>query len=321
MLQPWMTVEVTKRTVEAEDVVVLELADSSGADLLPFSAGSHIDVEVKTGLVRQYSLCNNPTECNRYVIGVLKDPATRGGSAALHEIVAGQQLRISEPRNHFELDGSAARSLLFAGGIGVTPILCMAERLAALGADFEMHYGARAQARAAFYDRIRTSSFASKVHFHFDDGDEAQKLDIDQALGQTTQGIHIYVCGPAAFIELVVNAAQAKGFTDAQLHREYFNVDAAETPIEGKPFQIKLASTGQVLTVPANRSVIDVLRDVGIELPVSCEEGVCGTCLTRVLEGIPEHRDCFLTSGERAKNDRFTPCCSRSETPMLVIDV
>lgn len=321
MLKPLMTVKVARRTLEAEDILVFELADPSGSDLPPFSAGSHIDIEVKPGLTRQYSLCNNPSERSRYVVGVLKDPASRGGSLAMHEIQEGQDLKISEPRNHFELDGSAKRTILFGGGIGVTPILCMAERLAAIGADFEMHYGARSKSRCAFYDRIQASSFADKVHFHFDDGDAAQKLDIDAALGEAAPGTHVYVCGPGGYIDFVLKSAEAKGFTEAQLHREYFTVDTTEMFAPGGAFQVKLASTGQVFDIPENATVMDVLADHGIDLPVSCAQGVCGTCLTRVLEGVPEHRDLYLTKEEQERGDQFMPCCSRSKTPMLVIDL
>jgi vanillate monooxygenase ferredoxin subunit len=321
MLQPLMTVKVARKIAEAEDIAVFELADPTGADLPPFSAGSHIDVEAAPGLVRQYSLCNNPSERSRYVIGVLKDPGTRGGSAAMHQIAEGQDIRISEPRNHFELEHSARRTVLFAGGIGVTPILCMAERLAAIGADFEMHYGARSLDRCAFHDRIAASSFADKVHFHFDDGDDSQKLNIDAALGQPDPGTHIYVCGPTGFIDFILKSAAAKGFPDSQVHREYFTVDTTEMFAEGGPFQVKLSSTGQVFDVPADRTVMDVLRDHDVDLPTSCEQGVCGTCVTRVLDGVPEHRDYYLTNEEREKNDQFTPCCSRSKTPLLVIDL
>lgn len=316
-----ITLRVARKSHEAEDIVVLELADPSGGDLPAFSAGAHIDVEVAPGLVRQYSLCNNPTERDRYVIGVLKDPATRGGSAAVHELVEGQEVRISEPRNHFELEHGAQRTVLFAGGIGVTPILCMAERLAAIGADFEMHYGARSRARMAFYDRIKASSFADKAHLHFDDGDEAQKLDIDAALGAAGPGTHIYVCGPGGFIDFVLKSAAAKGFPDAQVHREYFTVDTEAMFAEGGAFQVKLASSGKVFDIPPDQTVMDVLRDNGVDVPASCEQGVCGTCLVRVIEGVPEHRDYYLTNEERDRNDQFLPCCSRSKTPVLVLDL
>lgn len=321
MNKPMMTVKVARRIAEAEDVAVFELADPTGADMPPFTAGSHIEVEVRPSVVRQYSLCNNPSERSRYVIGVLKDPASRGGSAGMFAVVEGDDMRISEPRNHFGLDGSARRTLLFAGGIGVTPILSMAERLAAIGADFEMHYCARSRSRCAFYDHIQASSFARRVHFHFDDGSDAQKLDIDRALGQPDPGTHVYVCGPTGYIDFVLNTAAAKGYIDQHVHREYFTADTNEMFAEGAPFQVKLASTSQVFGIPADRTVMEVLKDHGVDLPTSCEQGICGTCVTRVLEGTPEHRDYYLTNAEREANDRFIPCCSRSKTHLLVIDL
>lgn len=320
MLQSLMTVTVAKKVIEAEDIAVFELADPTGADLPPFSAGSHIDVEVAPGLVRQYSLCNNPSERSRYVIGVLKDPATRGGSAGMHAILQSAQIRISEPRNHFALESSATRSVLLAGGIGVTPILCMAERLGHLGADFEMHYCTRSPARTGFRERIADSPYAERVHFHFDDGDAAQKLDIDAALGSPDTGAHIYVCGPSGFIDHVLKAAANKGFVDTHVHREYFTAGTAPLK-DGAAFQIQLSSSGQVLEVPADRSVLDVLRDVGVDLPSSCEQGVCGTCVVRVLQGVPDHRDFYFDPAEQMKGDQFTPCCSRSKTALLVLDL
>lgn len=316
-----ITVRVAKKITEAQDVAVFELADANGADLPPFSAGSHIDVEIKPGLLRQYSLCNNPRERNRYVIGVLKEPAGRGGSAAMHALTEGQQLLISEPRNHFELEGSATKTLLFAGGIGITPLLCMAERLAAIGADFQMHYATRSRERMAFYDRILAAGFRDKVQLHFDDGDAAQRLDLQQALGAAKPGVHVYVCGPSGFIDAVLKAAAAQGYGEAEVHREYFNADAAQTFAAAGAFQVKLASSGQVFDIPPDVTILEVLRTNGIQVPTSCEQGVCGTCLTRVLEGIPEHRDVYLTNKERSKNNVFTPCCSRSKTPLLVIDM
>ncbi|HKR88497.1 MAG TPA: ferredoxin reductase, partial [Phenylobacterium sp.] len=154
------------------------MAPIAGDQLPAFSAGAHIDVEVAPGLVRQYSLCNNPMDRERYEIGVLLDPASRGGSIALHQAPEGGELRISAPRNHFELEARAERTILLAGGIGVTPILCMAERLSAIGADFTMHYATRSRARCAFFDRISRSPLAERVHFHFDDGPSDQQLQL-----------------------------------------------------------------------------------------------------------------------------------------------
>ena len=314
-------VKVVRKTMEAQDIALFELADAAGADLPPFRAGAHIDVEIRPGLIRQYSLCNDPAERSRYLIGVLLERTGRGGSAALHDVCEGEALLVSEPRNHFQLEGSAERSLLFAGGIGVTPILCMAQQLAAVGAEFEMHYAARSPARAGFRDRIAASAFAGRVRFHFDDGDAEQMLDLDAALGAVDPRTHLYVCGPEGFIDLVLSAARAKGYAEAQLHREYFKVDTSQMFAAGGPFQIMLASSGRVLSVPADQTVLEVLRQSGAPAPASCQQGVCGTCLTRVLEGAPDHRDHYLTEAERAANDQFLPCCSRSRSPLLVLDL
>ncbi len=222
-------VRISRKAVEATDIVSLELAPLEGASLPPFSAGSHIDVEVKPGLVRQYSLCNDPTESHRYLIGVLRDPASRGGSTAVHDLLQeGQVVRISAPRNHFALV-PAGRSLLFAGGIGVTPILCMAERLAQSGADFEMHYCARSADRAAFVERIRASRFADRVHFHYDDGDADQKLNLAEVLAGAAADTHLYVCGPGGFIDFVTQGAAKLGWPQERVHFEYFAGQKVDT--------------------------------------------------------------------------------------------
>jgi vanillate O-demethylase ferredoxin subunit len=314
-------VEVVSKQTEAEDICIFELARPDGAPLPVFGAGAHVDVQLPNGLVRQYSLCNHPDESHRYEIGVLKDPASRGGSQAMHELVnAGDRLQISEPRNHFPLAHEAQRSLLFAGGIGVTPILCMAERLAHTGAAFEMHYCTRAESRTAFRQRIADSGFADRVQFHFDDGDQAQKLDATSLLSSPEPGTHLYVCGPKGFMDHVLETAEQLGWPADQVHREYF----AAAPVShdaDAPFEIQLGSSGQVLAVPADKSVLQVLMEHDIDIPYSCEDGVCGTCLTRVLEGEPDHRDMFMTPAEHAENDQFTPCCSRSRSKRLVLDI
>ena len=317
--EPLLTVIVAAKIAEAEDIAAFELT-GPGGELPAFSAGAHIDVEVAPGLLRQYSLCNNPRERSRYVIGVLKEPASRGGSTGMHALTPGASIKISAPRNHFALEPTATRSVLLAGGIGVTPLLCMAEHLSDIGADFELHYCSRSPSRAGFGARIAASPYAKRVHFHFDDGAAAQKLDIDAALGSPAPGVHLYVCGPSGFIEFVLKAAAAKGFADANVHREYFSAGTAPLP-EGSAFQVKISSSGKVIDIPAERSVLETLRDAGIELSASCEQGVCGSCLTGVLEGTPDHRDLFLTDDERLKGNQFTPCCSRSKSPMLVLDL
>ena len=314
-------VTVVRKREEAKDICSFELAREDGEPLPAFSAGSHIDVHLPGGHVRQYSLFNHPEERHRYMIGVLLDPASRGGSKAMHEDVhEGTKLKISEPRNLFALEHGASRSILFAGGIGITPILCMAERLAQSGADFEMHYCSRAEERTAFVNRIKESLFAEKVHFHFDDGYTTQKLDIRKVIADAGSSRHLYVCGPGGFMEFVLSSARQAGWTDAQLHREYFAAAPTSKADDGS-FEVKIASTGETVIVPAEKSVAEVLADVGIEIPLSCEQGICGTCLTRVLEGEPDHRDMFLTQAEHARNDQFTPCCSRAKSKVLVLDI
>jgi vanillate O-demethylase ferredoxin subunit len=313
-------VVVTSRNNEALGICSYELTCAQGQPLPAFSAGAHIDVHLPGGLVRQYSLCNHPQERHRYLIGVLKDEASRGGSHSLHEqVMQGQRLHISEPRNLFALVPQAERSLLFAGGIGITPILCMAEQLAADGADFELHYCARSSERAAFVQRLKNSPFADRVHLHFDEQAET-RLDAARVLAQPQAGQHLYVCGPAGFMQHVLQSATAQGWPDAQLHREYFAAAPVDTSADGV-FSVKLASTGQVYEVPADKSVVQVLQSHGIEVAISCEQGVCGTCLTGVLEGVPEHRDMYLTEQEQAANDQFTPCCSRAKSALLVLDL
>lgn len=321
MLRQWLSVKVVSRRLEAMDIYSYELADPRGGSLPPFSAGAHIDVEVRSNWIRQYSLCNHPGERHRYVIAVLKDPNSRGGSLAMHErLEEGDIVNISEPKNHFPLATGAKKSLLFAGGIGVTPILCMAERLAQIGSEFEMHYCARSADRMAFVDRIKQASFADKVHLHFDDGVETQKLDIKRVLSRPQADMHLYVCGPGGFMEWILNTAKQLGWPEAQVHREYFAAAPQTADVAGE-FEVQLSSSGKVFVVPPNKSITTVLAENGIDIPVSCEQGVCGTCLTHVLEGEPEHLDSFLTDKERARNDQMLPCCSRAKSRKLVLDM
>jgi vanillate O-demethylase ferredoxin subunit len=311
---------VATRNEEAVDICSYELTPVDGQALPAFTAGAHIDVHLPDGLIRQYSLCNHPEERHRYLIGVLKDPASRGGSRSLHEqIRPGTRLLISEPRNLFSLAAQARRSLLFAGGIGITPILCMAEHLAQSGDAFALHYCARSRDRAAFVERLQQSPYADRVFLHFDE-DPATALDAARVLASPSDDLHLYVCGPGGFMQHILDTAKAQGWREPNLHREYFAAAPIDTRADGR-FSVKLARSGEVFEIPPDRSVVQVLESHGVEIPISCEQGVCGTCLTRVLEGVPEHRDMFLTEAEQACNDQFTPCCSRSRTPLLVLDL
>jgi vanillate O-demethylase ferredoxin subunit len=316
-----LSVRVTRKAVEAEDICTFELTSADGNPLPAFSAGSHIDVQLPGGLTRQYSLCNDPAESHRYLIGVLRDAASRGGSAAMHgQVHEGSLLQISPPKNHFALAHQAPKHLLLAGGIGITPILCMAERLAATGASFEMHYATRSRARTAFVERIGRAPFADRVHFHFDDGAAAQKLDIAALLAAQPTGTHLYVCGPQGLMDAVLGAARADGWDEPRLHYEFFGADVTARAGDGA-FEVQLASSGRLIAVPAEQSVLAALADAGVFVPSSCEQGVCGTCLTRVIGGVPDHRDQYLLPEEQAANDQFLPCCSRAKSARLVLDL
>jgi vanillate O-demethylase ferredoxin subunit len=317
-----LQVTVANKTSEAVGICSLELIASNGQKLPAFSAGSHIDVHLPGGVIRQYSLCNSPSDNSRYVIAVLLEVNSRGGSKAVHESVyVGLTLTISEPRNHFALDESAEKSVLLAGGIGITPIIGMAERLTTIGATFQMHYAARSLDRTAFKNRIDVAEFSKSVSFHIDDGSRSQRLNLNSLLSVPCAGTHIYACGPRGFIDAVMSTAKASGWRESQLHCEFFAGEVpAQKPGDGS-FEVQLSRSGKLIQVAAAETVVQALHKFGVEISVSCEQGVCGTCLTTVLQGEVDHRDSFLTPQERAKNNQFTPCCSRAKSGVLVLDV
>jgi len=313
-------VRIARKTIEAQDICSFELVAADGGALPAFTAGAHVDVHLADSLVRPYSLCNHPSETHRYLIAVLREPASRGGSAAMHALREGQEITISAPRNHFGLVRDAQAHLLLAGGIGITPMLAMAEQLAAEGAAFELHYCTRSADRTAFTQYLRAADFAPRVRFHHDAGPATQTLDIAALVERPWPGKHLYVCGPAGFMEAVLSAARSAGWAESTLHREYFAGTVTATDSDGA-FDVQLASSGVLIRVAADQSVVAALAAAGVQVPVSCEQGVCGTCVTRVLDGTPEHRDLFLTDEEHARGDCFTPCCSRALSPRLVLDL
>lgn len=316
-----LEVTVRSKTLEAEGILSFELARPDMGELPAFEAGAHIDVHLPGDIVRQYSLCNPPGPARGYEIGVLKDHASRGGSVALHERVqVGDRLRISAPRNLFPLADSATRSLLFAGGIGITPMLSMAQSLHAAKADFELHYVAHSPGRMAFQKRIQDAPFARSAHFYFGSTQLRETLEAGPLLTNPAPGTHLYVCGPVRFMEYVLETAKANGWPSQQLHREYFAPPETNHAEDGG-FEVEIKSSGKIIPIPADKSVLEALEEAGIYVPVACEEGVCGTCLTRVLAGEPEHRDLFMSDDEHALNDQFTPCCSRARSARLVLDL
>jgi vanillate O-demethylase ferredoxin subunit len=310
-------VRVVDKRRAALDICLFELERSDGQALPPFSAGSHIDVHLPGGLVRQYSLCNDPAQHQRYQICILLDPHTRGGSRAMHDKVAvGDTLLIGEPRNLFHLVPGEHAVLLLAAGIGVTPLLSMAWKLLSQGRRFHLHYFTRSAERTAFHAQILQSPLRAMVSFWFDDAPGVARPSIGDILDHTEPDAHVYACGPLGFLKYVQDTCAQMQW--AHLHYEAFT---AAPVAAGEAFTVKLQSSGRLIAIPAGQTVVEALAQAGVEIPVSCEQGICGTCLTRVCEGVPDHRDQYLTDQERERGDQFTPCCSRARSPVLVLDL
>ena len=314
-----LKLRVQSITYQAQGINTFELVDPQGGALPHFTAGAHIDVLLENGLIRQYSLANDPRETHRYIIGVLHEPEGRGGSAAMHATVrVGQLLKISPPRNHFPLADDAKFHLLLAGGIGVTPMMAMMQELRAKGASYQLHYCARSPETTAFYDELCEQRNTRNVIVHHDGGDYTQGLDIAALLKDCAPGTHLYYCGPGGFMAAAEKAA--RHWPLGTVHCEYFTAgdDVAATATDAA-FQVKIASSGDVYDIPPDQSIVKVLKDHGIDVPTSCESGLCGTCLTPFLEGEPEHRDLLLNAEEH--QEFVLICCARSKTPVLVLDL
>lgn len=317
-----LDVILTRKDREADNIFLFEFQRPDGGQLPPFTAGSHIDVQVRPGLIRQYSLCNHPHERHRYQLGVLQTADSRGGSKGMHEeLQVGQNVSISEPRNLFELEPNAKQTLLFAGGIGITPILSMADILNHRGHPFSLFYFARSAASAAFLQRIEEAPYRTRIQCQFDDAIDQARLDVRALLGNPDPGKHLYICGPGGFMDFVLGIAREQNWSAENLHREYFSPPANVDDSDNDRFEIQLSSTGQRFEVGPQQSVADVLLAAGIDVPVSCQQGICGTCVTKVLEGVPDHRDFYLSDREKIANDQFTPCCSRAKSKRLVLDL
>ncbi len=319
MSEETLKVVVRRRQEQGHGVLVLDLASTDGAELPAFAAGAHVDLHLPDGLVRQYSLAGSPSERRSYRLGILKDPASRGGSVAAHaQLQEGTEVHIGVPRNHFPLAMDAGRTVLLGGGIGVTPMIAMAFALADAGKDFELHYCGRSRAASAFIDELAAGPFADRVHLHFDDEAPAQRLDLAAVLAGPQPATHVYTCGPGGFMDWAIGEAKRLGIPDARIHKEYFQ---ASVDTAGAGFEVVARRSGKTVRVDAGKSIVDALAGVGIKVTVSCEQGVCGTCLCTVLEGEPDHRDVFLTDEEKADNDQILLCCSRAKSERLVLDI
>lgn len=313
-------VRVARKRQEAQGIASFELVHPDGQALPPFSAGAHVDVHLPGATVRPYSICSAPHERSRYRLCVLREPASRGGSSALHDAVAeGDVLRIGRPRNLFALAEGASHHLLLAGGIGITPLLSMAHALAHEGARFALHYAVQARGRAALLADIEEEGLAPHTTLYCSSDRPGTRMDIGALVAGAPVGTHVYACGPARFVQAVQEAAAAQGWAGSRVHVERFAAEVVHHDGDAA-FELVLARSGRVVPVPAGRTAAEALADAGVAVPTSCEQGVCGTCLLRVTGGQPDHRDLYLSPGEQQANDQFLPCCSRSLTPRLVVD-
>jgi len=254
--------QAESRRREADDIVSFELVDPAGELLSPFGAGAHIDVETVDGQTRQYSLCDSPTDRHRYVIAALREGEGRGGSKWMHDSVqAGDTIRVGAPRNMFSLVGGAQHVILIAGGIGITPILCMAEHLASAGRTFELHYCMRSMRRAAFVEKIRLSDYANRLTLYVSDDASTPTFEPRRVLGMPTAARHVYVCGPEGLMQRIVATASELGWRSAKVHRELFvrAPSATATHVTDAAFQGEPASSGQIYDVPPGRTVVEVL--------------------------------------------------------------
>lgn len=298
----------------AEGIHLYEFAAPAGAPLPAFTAGAHVDLHLPNGLVRQYSLCNAQDERHRYVVGIKRDPASRGGSSYIHaQLKVGALLEVSAPRNHFALREDAPHTVLVAGGIGITPIACMAQRLAALGQSFELHYGVRRREEAAFLDVLPRE----RVHLHVDAEHGGAPLSMQQVVAGAPAGAHLYCCGPGPMLDAFERACA--GRPAGHVHLERFAA-AAPAAADGG-FTVQLARSGRSLFVAPGSSLLEALRAGGVAVQVSCEQGICGTCETRVLAGTPDHRDSLLSDAEKRANQVMMVCCSGSRGELLVLDL
>lgn len=299
----------------AEEVLVFDLVAADRRPLESFAPGSHIDVYAPNGQMRQYSLCGDAADDSRYVIAVKREDAGRGGSRSMHSsLEVNSAIAIAGPRNFFPLHPEAAHSIFIAGGIGITPIRSMIRALHGEEKSWELHYCARSARHAAFLDEISARAPARVKPYL----SEAPLLDAGELLREIVPEAHVYCCGPEGLMK-AVRAASAH-WPEGRVHFEWFAAPRAEWP-ENTAFEVALARSGVTLHIPADRTILQVVREHGIDVTSACEEGVCGTCETAVLEGEPEHRDVLLSPQERTAGRSMMICISRSKTRKLVLDL
>ncbi|MGQ2992953.1 2Fe-2S iron-sulfur cluster-binding protein [Variovorax sp.] len=315
--RPRLSVEVAGKRTVAQDIVEFRLRSPRRGPLPSATAGSHLDVHLPNGQIRQYSVCGQDDE--GYTIAVKREADSRGGSIALHESVqAGMQLEIGLPKNNFRLDPRIEHAVLIAGGIGITPILAMARDLAARGKRPALHYFCRSAEHAAYRAELE-ALLGANLHLHLGLSPQQTEDRMRQAL-QAGGDAHAFACGPAPLMQCIERVATELHWPAERVHFEYFR---RTTPVEatGPAFTVELARSGRRVQVASDTTIVEALRAIDIHLDTSCEQGVCGTCLCTVIEGEPDHRDQYLSAGEKASGMQMLPCVSRSRSATLVLDL
>ena len=313
-----MVLTVRQKSEIADGVFLFELRSPTGAELPPFTPGSHITVTAPSGQKRRYSLCNDPGERDRYLIAVKREASGRGGSLSFtKDIRDGDQITIEPPANEFEMSASEPRSFIFiAGGIGITPIRAMIRHCIRHGKlNFKLYYFTRTPEAMAFREEFSVGELAEKVILHHDNGDPEQAYDLWPVL-EEQRGAHLYCCGPRGLMDSVRD--MTGHWPDSAVHFEDF-VGASAPRADDKPFEVKLVKSGKRYEVAAAVSILDTLRQHGHVLASSCESGTCGTCRTRFTDGEPDHRDLVLSDKE--KRSEIMICVSRAKSPMLTLDI
>jgi vanillate O-demethylase ferredoxin subunit len=318
-----MELIVSAISINGDDNLDIELMDPKGEPLPPFAPGAHLDVRTPAGQLRQYSLCGPADDRRRYRICVRKDHASRGGSRTLHDdLRVRQSIEVSAPRNLFELP-QAKRYILLSAGIGITPIISMARELDRGGADFELHHFERCRSRVAFLPELTEGLLKRKSTLHLGEDGQRFRDAVLPCLLRPEPDSAVLACGPNGFLDLLAARLAEAGWSAEQFHSERFRPESTTTAaaIAGESFEVRIASSGRSFTIGPAETIANVLLAHGIEVELSCEQGMCGACLTRILEGQPDHRDIVLSATEQEVGDQMTICCSRAKSPLLVLDL
>jgi len=318
-INSFLNLKISSIELVAEDVLTIEL-EPIDDNLLPnYKPGSHIDIHISSNLIRKYSICTKDLSQEKYRLAILREQNSKGGSAKIFkDFKLNQIIKTSMPICNFNLESSDKKSYLFAGGIGITPILSMAYALDYKGANFELYYFCRSKGKAAFYKEIVDSKFSNNTYVYFDSDTKGIRFQKEKLLQGLAVDTHIYICGPTGFMDFIKTQAIDCGYSSSQIHTEYFKSNVEKN---GASFKVYAKKSGLSIDVLENQTIAQALHSIGIKVELSCEHGVCGTCLTPVLEGIPEHRDLYQTEEEKEKNLFITPCCSRARTNSLVLNI